>query len=263
MRRLVFLALVCSACQSTKGPDEPLPALAETELDDADRLREMADQLELDPVEFEDVVRSRGARDETGVWVLYPRDNVRPEDLVNYRVDIGTEFAGVGTLEFRQGSTVLHTAPFSPLDLSTTAPVPAAVRDAVAAKGGTVTWGFFPEKGKAVTAKFTVVRKDSSLDRRLKSLDKRLRDQPPVVKEQMLAQLFLNKGYYMAALNHAWAALAIMKDAPQAAAVLQGAARRMDLEDTPLWDEVVMLVEAVPPEKKGRFQRPGGPGQGR
>ena len=224
------------------------PVLKANDPTDPVALSKIAKAMEFEEFsEFEPEMRHRGSKDDAFVVPLYPRGNVRVSDLSDYRIDVGEAFEGAGKLVFKRGSTVLHEAAFDPEDLSTTAPMPQAVIDALK-KGATVTWGFYPEKGKSKTAKFKVVGEDSRLQKRVAKLEKRMADQPEVLVCQMRAQLFLNKRLYLAAYREGLRAVSMQKGSgvpSQALAVMQNAVRRMDLKDTPLWDEVQGDVEKL------------------
>ena len=222
---------------------------------DPDKLAELAKAIDLEEVTgFEETARHRGTSDAAAVWVLYPRGTLLTGDIGEFRIDVGEEFETPGKLEFRRGTKVLYSAAFDPEELITRATIPDAVRESVTAKAGVVTWGFYPDKGKAITAKFTVKKRDSSLDRRLASLEKRLVGQPPVVQTQLRAQLLLNKKYYYAAWKAAAAAAEEAESAPQAVAIMQAALGRMKLNKTPLWAEAQALADAVPQRLRDRTQ---------
>jgi len=205
--------------------------------------------------EFEPQVRHRGGRESSFVVALYPRGKVRLEDLSEYRIDVGDEFEAAGTLRFKRGSKVLFEAAFDPEELSTQVPVPEKVLKTLKS-GAQVTWGFYPAKGKATTAKFKVVKDDPRLTKRLAKMEKRMADADEVTLCQMRAQLYLNKKLYVAAYLEARRALALAKDAEtppsQALAIMQGAAQRMNLKKTPLWDEIQGEIGRVPSRVKER-----------
>lgn len=218
-------------------------------------LSQVAREFELELEGLDELERHRGAGDDDAVWVLYPRDNLRIDDLNKFRIDVGVEFEAEGTLEFRKGSKVLYSAAFDPEELTTVAPIPAEVVEILEKKGGTVTWGFYPKKGKAITEKFKVVKRDASLAKRLESMDKRMASQPEVVQHQLRAQLYLNKKYFVAAMNEAQLAIEKAESAPQAVAILTAAARRMKLTKTPIWSEIMTLHDAVPQKARDRFNK--------
>ena len=192
--------------------------------------------FELAMADIEEVVRHRGAADESFVAPLFPRGNLRITDLVDYRIDVGAEFDAAGTLQFKKGRKVLYSAAFDPEELSTNAAIPAAVKDALA-KGGTVTWGFHPTKGKAVTARFKIVR-DARLDKRVAKMEKRMKGQDERLLQQMRAQLYLNKKLYYPAYLEARRVVEASENAPAAVAIMQSALQRLKLKKTVLWAEV-------------------------
>jgi hypothetical protein len=207
---------------------------------------------------FEPRVRHRGAPDPEFVAPLYPRGNVRLRDLTEYRVDVGEAFRDEGRLVFRRRSQVLFATKFDPAGPSTVAPVPKKVVSALKS-GAIVTWGFYPANGKPVTARFRVVRDDERIAKRLRRMEERMAGHPEVALAEMRAQLFLNKKLYTAAYLEARRALELAAgdEAPptQALAVMQGAAQRMELRGTPLWQEIEDEIERVPARVRRRHTR--------
>ncbi len=123
-------------------PDEPVTMAA------------LAQEFDLAFPELEKVEHLRGSKRGGKIYVLYPRKSVRKADLDRFRVDVSDAFEQEGTIEFRKGKDVLHSAPFEPDRFETIGDVPAAVASAVQA-GDKVTWGFYPDQGKPVTTTFT------------------------------------------------------------------------------------------------------------
>jgi hypothetical protein len=208
--------------------------------------------------EFEEVVRHRGAANADFVVPGYPRGNVRMSDLAEYRIDVGEEFEGAGKLVFKRGSKVLHEAQFDPEELITKTALPKDVLSALK-PGAQVTWGFHPEKGKAVTAKFKVVKDDARIQKRLARIEKQMAGQDEIAICQVRGQLFLNKKLYTAAYLEGARALELSKDLEekpsQALAVMQGAAQRMKLRKTPIWEEIEQQIIEIPQRVKDRRAR--------
>jgi hypothetical protein len=178
--------------------------------------------------------------------------------LTEYRVDVGEAFRDEGRLVFRRRSQVLFATKFDPAGPSTVAPVPKKVVSALKS-GAIVTWGFYPANGKPVTARFRVVRDDERIAKRLRRMEERMAGHPEVALAEMRAQLFLNKKLYTAAYLEARRALELAAgdEAPptQALAVMQGAAQRMELRGTPLWQEIEDEIERVPARVRRRHTR--------
>ncbi len=170
------------------------------------------------------------------VVALYPRQDVRRYDLDQYRIDVTSDFEPGGTVQFRLGKKVLHEAPFEPEEFETVQPIPAAVVSAAKA-GKTITWGYYPKKGRAVTATFAVVKEDPTLIRRLQQVEEKLAGQSPLLVGQMQAQLLLNKRLYYAAFRKARWVAQHAERAPQAYSIMQAALRQMKLHKTRLWME--------------------------
>lgn len=208
--------------------------------------------------EFEPVVRHRGANDADFVVPGYPRGNVRLDDLSEYRIDVGEEFETGGKLVFKKGGKVLFESAFDPEELSTKSALPEDLLKSLR-PGSQVTWGFYPEKGKAKTAKFKLVKDDPRIAKRVARIEKRMAGQPEVTICQLRAQLYLNKKLYTAAYLEARRAVELSNDsevAPsQALAVMQGAAQRMKLRNTPLWNEIERDIDAVPDRVKDRREK--------
>jgi hypothetical protein len=216
---------------------------------DPEALGVLAGELGLSLAESEQLERYRGRKKAGAVTALYPRRDMRLKDLDQYRIDVTADFEPGGTLEFRLGKTVLHREPFEPTTFETISRIPDSVRSAL--KGGkTVTWGYYPDKGRPVTAKFTIVKRDLRLQKRLDWIEKRLRDQHPLVRAQMRAQVYLDKRLYYAAYREASFVAAESEWAPQAYAIMQAALRQMKLHKSALW------VETSGPGRRGRFRRP-------
>ncbi|MHC4960460.1 MAG: PEGA domain-containing protein [Planctomycetota bacterium] len=205
--------------------------------------------------EFAPEERHRGLGDADFVVPGYPRGNVRAGDLGQYRIDVGEEFEGEGKLVFKRGKKVLYEAPFDPEELVTTTSVPKAVLDNLK-PGAQVTWGFYPSEGKAVTAKFKLVRDDARIAKRLARIEKQMAGQDEVAVCQLRAQLYLNKKLYTAAYLEGARAMELSKDKEekpsQALAVMQGAAQRMKLQKTPIWEEIEQQIIAIPKRVKDR-----------
>lgn len=118
--------------------------------------------------------------------------------------------------------------------------------------GETVTWGYFPAKGKPVTAQFTVVKEDPRLLERIAKMEKRVGDGDAYLVTTMRAQLYLNARLYYAAYAEAQRALQFgTEDATQAFAIIQASLRAMKLHKTALWADLQTNFEGV----RGRYAR--------
>jgi len=231
----------------TVGVDGVLIA---TDPTDPVAIAKLADGLEVGEMsELEPVVKHRGANDADFVVPGYPRGNVRMSDLASYRIDVGAEFDTAGKLMFKRGKKVLFESDFDPEELTTKTAVPQNVINELKT-GAQVTWGFYPEKGKAQTAKFKVVKDDPRVQKRIDRIETRLAGQPEMAIAQLRAQVYLNKRLPTAAYLEGLKAVELAKgeEAPpsQALAVMQAALQKMKLRKTPLWDEVEEEIESVP-----------------
>ncbi len=181
------------------------------------------------------------------VEVLFPRGDVRLEDLTTYRIDVTDDlFEPNGTLEFRRGDEVLYRAPFDPERTVTEAVVPGEVMRALK-PGDEVAWGYFPKEGPApVVGSFAVVV-GQELDHVMAKLEGRLQEQPERVKSWFKLQLYLEEGLDLAAFQEA---RRILRDRPRdvrAWKAVNVALTRMKLVNTNVWTEVqqqLHLLEA-------------------
>ncbi len=220
---------------------------------DPEALAKLAKGFELAMANLDEIERHRGAGDEQGVLPLFPRGDVRLEDLHSFRIDVGPAFEGEGTLEWEVGGKVVHTAPFDPESLETVAEIPADVKAALR-RGSKASWGFVPAgKGGKVTAEFEVV--DPDLGRRMQSIEKRLRGQPPIVMQHLRAQLYLDKGLHCAAMHEAREILSKVEQSEKACAILQAALRAMKLTESQLWADLLGHTAKLP--RKERRERVG------
>jgi len=112
--------------------------------------------------------------------------------------DVGSEFEPGGKIEFRQGKEVLFSRDFAPEDFTTLEEIPAAgaLRRS---RARAVTWGYFPAKGREVTAQFTIVKEDPRLRERIGKMEERVGDGDRYLVTAMRAQLYLNARLYYAA----------------------------------------------------------------
>ncbi len=220
---------------------------------DPEALAKLAKGFELAMANLDEMERHRGAGDDAGVLPLFPRGEVRLEDLHSYRIDVGPAFEAAGTLEWTVGGATVHSAPFDPEKLETVAEIPAEVKAALK-RGSRASWGFVPAgKGKKTVTEFEVVEPD--LDRRMEAIAKRLKDQPPIVLQHMRAQVYLDKGLHCAAMHEARDILGKVERSEHACAILQAALRAMKLTESPLWDDLQGRAAALP--RKDRRERAG------
>ncbi|MHC4452394.1 MAG: PEGA domain-containing protein [Planctomycetota bacterium] len=230
----------------TSGANKSVTAaLIAADPTDPAALLALAESLGLEAVEREEEETFRGGKSTKSILPLYPRGDLRVADMDNFRIDVTEEFTPNGKLEFRIGTEVLHSAPFDPESFATVDGIPDAVLTK-AKPGKTVTWGYYPTKGKPVTTKFKVRKEDRQLDKRIEKLEKRMAGQPPLLQAQMRAQLLLNKRLYYAAYRNARSVVERAQAAPESLAIMQAALRRMDLKGTALWSEIEDKVERLP-----------------
>jgi hypothetical protein len=248
MRHAWILVLFLTGCGSKEA--EKVAATADAPPKDALTMASLAKELGEELPPFEEFERHRGADDAPDLQLLYPREDVRVEDLDTFRVDVSSAFEPGGKIEFRQGKEVLFSRDFAPEDFTTSEEIAEAVRSAK--PGQAVTWGYFPAKGRDVTAQFTIVKEDPRLLEQVKKMEARVGDGDPYLVAAMRAQLYLNKRLYYAAYKEAKRALETgTEDATQAFAVMQGSLRAMKLQKTALWADLQANFDGV----RGRFAR--------
>lgn len=245
-----ILVLVFLGCGGKEEAVAPAKGDASPSVASKPTMDGLARELGIELTPFEEFERFRGSDDAPAVQLLYPREDVRAEDLDMFRVDVSSAFEPGGKIEFRQGKEVLFSRDFAPEDFTTTEEIAAAVRSAK--PGQAVTWGYFPAKGREVTAQFTVVKEDPRLLERIGKMEKRVGDADPYLVTAMRAQLYLNARLYYAAYKEAQRALETgTEDATQAFAVIQASLRAMKLQKTALWADLQASFDGV----RGRFAR--------
>jgi len=175
-------------------------ALVVADNDDEEALGRFADAHGFGAVRLAKLGRHRGGAAAPIVALLYPRGDVRADDLDAFRVDAGDVVEG--DIVFRQGERELARIPFAPEDAESVLPIPATVRGGIT-EGDAVTWSFVPKKGDPVTATFTL-RSADELDERLTKVNTALAGtsmETPAVLAYLRAQVFLAGGYRTAAFR--------------------------------------------------------------
>jgi hypothetical protein len=215
-------------------------------------LAQIGKELDVAMTTIKPAAASRG-EDENAVTVLWPRGEVRAEDLATWRVDVSEKFEGEGDIEFRAGGTVLAKVPFDPKNMTTEGPMPDAVRAAVA-PGAHVSWGYVPRHGDAVMTDVVVTGKD--MTKPLEKIAERTKEQPRAVAAHLRAQLLLNAGLYLAAYNEAKALTDAHPKDRRAWLIMQHALDRMQIQDCKVWREACNGVAACPEEAR-RAERGG------
>jgi hypothetical protein len=195
------------------------------------RAREaLASRYEIVMAEMKEMKRTRSGVVEDWIAPLYPRGDVRPQDVGDLRIDIGPEWDAKGTLEIRRNGDVLYSARFAPDKLSTVAPVPEEAK-AQLKPGDTFEWGFHPEKGDPVVARCKLVPDARSTER----MERDLEDQDPALVALLRANALLRENLLLAAYRQAERLADEGKLVKEALAVMQHALDGMGLEDSVLW----------------------------
>ena len=245
---LVALILFASSCGKKPRPSGTIDAVTEpTKAEQPLTLASAAKELGIEFAQLEEVERYRSAKKRKAVQVLFPRGDLRFTDLDIYRVDVTSDFAGGGKLEFRVGKKTVFSQAFEPDKFETTAEIPHDVRAALK-EGANVTWGIYTPKGRAVTGKFKIVKESSKLQRRLDKLEKKFAGAADYILTALRAQLLLDSRLYYAAYRAARRASRMGGEDPQPYAIMQAALRRLKLHRTALYTDVKDYAV------KGRFR---------
>ena len=215
--------------------------------------------------------RTRGTDDAPVMTLLYPREDVRLEDLGSCLVELTVEFDPSprgGNVVFRKGKRTLAEVPLVVPLLPggagrATVPIPAAVRDSVKA-GDEVTWGYVPtlEAGQKESARhatllasFSVVDKD--LSKPLKRIEQMaLRDSLSAAERaHHRLQLLLDRRLYTAALAEALKIAQADPNDARARAVALIAMERMKIRDTATALDLLTEIDLLPDSKKAGVVR--------
>ncbi|MDH3590685.1 MAG: protein kinase [Planctomycetota bacterium] len=205
---------------------------------DPKALEMLAQSVDVEMGKWEQISSTRSSIDESRIYVLFPRGDVRPEDASTFEFRLGAEFSAEGAIVFQANDKELYRRTIDndwPENTDTVMEMPAAVREALAT-GASVTWGFHPSEGDPILASFQLG------DAELPAIAKRLDSLAATARSQILAQLHLDRGYAVAAYRMA---RAVAKDhkAPKAYAIMKGALEQMAITDreNPLWGELADL----------------------
>jgi len=224
--------------------------LSPTDPTDPAAIEQLAAAFEIRMEQWEELEARRGGWDASSIAILFPRGNVRMQDVARYRFQLGSEFEQQGAIVFREGGKEIFRKQVNggwPKNLRTSEELPTEVAAALK-KGTKITWGFYPTNGQPVTATFKIV--DPKLSKRIASIEKRLEGKNPLLAKQLKAQLYLSKGLAYAAYQEANAVAEAAPTAIKAYAVMSGALRKMDLEDSPLWVDLQLRTAGLSQPKK-------------
>jgi serine/threonine protein kinase len=201
--------------------------------DDPVALARLGKELEVAMASLEPVASLRGG-DDVPVRLLWPRGEVRMEDLSAWRIDVSEDFEGGGRIEWRRGKEVVAQQPFDPAKLSTEGAVPAEALAGLKA-GDRVTFAFVPDKGTPVTADAVISGKD--LRPRFAKIAERTKEQPVAVGGHLRAQVLLDAGLPLAAYRQAKTLADAHPADVRAWVVMQHALDRLQLRDSGPWRE--------------------------
>jgi len=210
-------------------------ALIAADPEDPEALRRIAKELGIALEMFEAAARIRGGPDGAPLQVLYPRGDVRLADLGTWRIDVPDDrFEVDGHVEFRRDGEMLARVPFAADYTWTIGEVPAALTRELR-EGDTVEWGYFPKRGRSVTAGFRVVR--DPLSERMRALEESTEGQPEILRSHLRVQLYLEQGLYVAALIEADRVVVLRGDSDRGWGAMLRALDGMGLEKTLMGSE--------------------------
>jgi hypothetical protein len=208
---------------------------------DDPRAREiLARRYELALAELSEIPRTRGGAGEDWIEPLYPRGDVRPEDVTDLRIDVGYAWDAKGRLEVRANGRVLFSADFAPENVRTVAPVPEEAK-AKLKPGDEFEWGFYPEKGEPRVARCRLVAGAPKAD----LVGRELEGQDPSLAALLRANALLEDGLLLAAYREAERLADAGAHVRAALAVMHKALEGMKLEETPLWTDLRARVDAA------------------
>jgi hypothetical protein len=220
--------------------------------EDPAALAALGERLEIAMATFDEPSRHRGGG-YPAVRPLFPRGAVRATDLSRFRIDFAdTMIDFEGTVRFQRGDERLAEVGIDVLEMSHTAPIPGAVRDAVAA-GDVVTWGFYPKRGEPFVATFRVVA-DPAADR-LAAIEEQLDAQPGLLKRHFRAQLLFEAGLVFAAYTEAESILAERPESPRGLAIAMAALSAMGLSDSEPFADLQLRFDRLPEERRAGLFR--------
>ena len=199
--------------------------------DDPAALERIGRELDVAMASIQPLTSGRGAG-EDALRLLWPRGDVRLEDLGVWRIDVTEAFEGGGRVVFVRNGDVLAEQPFEPAAFVTERPLPDAVLRAVV-PGDRVTWKFVPDHGASVSAEFAV--SSARLDEKLARIDRLTADQPHGLARHLRARALLDAGLYCAAYREAQAITDESAHDARAWIVTQHALDGMGLRRTAPW----------------------------
>jgi len=218
--------------------------LVAQDLDDEQVLAQLGRPFEVEIQPFDAPERHRGGRKAPPAVLLWPQGDIRAVGLSTFAIELSEEYEGDGYLVFRKGKNVLYKEIFDPDTLTTVATIPLDVLQKIDVND-TVTWGivFDSRRKKAVESTFKVVDRQKA-DRQLSKMahDRHLNRQPPVTRALLEAAALENYRLYSEALVKS---LEIVQENPTSIAPYQRIVttlRRLDAEDTRLWDVASQYV---------------------
>jgi hypothetical protein len=225
--------------------------------DDEAAVTRVASLLDIEREPYEQPKVHRG-RNDASVMPYWPQKNVRKEGLKTYRIDVTEEYEGDGFLVWKRGREVVARQPFLPEGFATVGLVPEEVIEA-AKKGQTWTFGveYENKRKKAALVKFKIVdgRKYAA---RAAKLERRkfFQRQPPLVQESLRNGIFQVSKLHSEGLVHM---LGVAHRNPASTMPFKDIvtnARRLGLQDTPLFIEASRYVTG----RGGRGKGGGGTG---
>lgn len=199
--------------------------LKASEADDREVLQLLASQHELWIEPLPEPTADRGEGDDKPVQLIYPRGQLTPTDLADFRIDFGSEAPKAGWVRFtKQGKPFFEHEYQTPETGVMIRSVPQDVQTNLK-PGDQITWGFFPLKGEATTGTFEVVDKDVSAV--IAAMKKGLSGQPEAAVVHLIAQVYTDAGLHYAAHRTAMNTIKSGKAALRPWAVVLSSLERM------------------------------------
>ena len=219
--------------------------------DDSDALALLGEEVGVPMGRFTAMARTRGGPPPIEM-VLVPNGRARLEDLLRIRIEVDPESRAdpAGKIEFRKGDLLLAALSFDPDEATTYEDFPPAVLEALG-PGDELTWTVRPKVGNPVTATVEVVTDE--LRSRFEAIEKRLTEQPWIVRSHLKSQLLLNDGLYWAAAKEARLILDERPNSPRALAAMLRSLEELGLRNSSEWVDVQGRMDDLPAKVRDRI----------
>ncbi len=228
--------------------------LIASDMEDPTVIASLARAFDVTVEPFEAPDQHRGGRSAAIATLLWPQQDVRPEGLDTFGIEVSEQYEADGYLVFRKGRKILYKERFDPEELTTVATIPLQVLQEVDV-GDTVTWGidFDSRRKKDVEARFKLVNRPKA-DRQLSKIatDRHLARQPALTRAMIRAKALENYRLYSEALV---SYLEIAQENATSSQPYQGIVttlRRLDGDESRLWGVASQFVGGAGRARAGR-----------